>query len=531
MATTKPSTDRETRHSSQQALEAHLWGAANLLRGLVDAGDYKQYVFPLLCLQAPLRRLGRGVPRRLRRDRRRGLRAGDGRRPVRRPRRRALVRTSARRPATSAGRCGTRSGPSRRPTPSGWPACSGPRRGPTRRRCPTRTLSLAAVPEDELGNAYEYLVKQFADDSGHTAQEFYTNRTLVHLMTRMLRPRPGERIYDPTAGTGGMLISALAEARRRPDARPLGAGDHRRLALLGAAGPAAAGARGAGGEPRAGGAGPAEPGGRGAAGAGRPVERRRAGRRGPPHAGGRPRRRMRRALPNAFLFGLTGTPINRADRNTFFAFGADEDESDYLSRYGFEESIRDGATMPLHFEPRLPELHVDREAIDAAFGELTGGLSDLDRDRLSKTAARTSVLLKTPARIERICADVARHFQEKVAPDGFGAQVVACDREGCALYKRALDRGVAARDVRRGRHRQPRRGRVRRVAPRPGRRGAAARPLPRPARPAEDARRHLEAAHRLRRAHSPPTTAGWPACGKPSRPRRPWPRTRPTTAG
>ena len=151
-------------------------------------------------------------------------------------------------------------------------------------------------------------------------------------------------------------------------------------------------------------------------------------------------RRMRRALPNAFLFGLTGTPINRADRNTFFAFGADEDESGYLSRYGFEESVRDGATMPLHFEPRLPELHVDRAAIDAAFAELTGGLSDLDRDRLSKTAARTSVLLKTPERVERICADVAAHFQEKVAPYGFGAQVVACDRESCVLYKRALDR-------------------------------------------------------------------------------------------
>ena len=84
-------------------------------------------------------------------------------------------------------------------------------------------LSLAAVPEDELGNAYEYLIKQFADDSGHTAQEFYTNRTLVHLMTQMLRRRPGERIYDPTAGTGGMLISALAEVRRNGgDARTLG---------------------------------------------------------------------------------------------------------------------------------------------------------------------------------------------------------------------------------------------------------------------------------------------------------------------
>lgn len=150
-------------------------------------------------------------------------------------------------------------------------------------------------------------------------------------------------------------------------------------------------------------------------------------------------RKMREALPNAFLFGLTGTPINRADRNTFYAFGAEEDKAGYMSRYGFEESIRDGATMPLHFEPRLLELHIDKEAIDQAFKELTGSLSDLDRDRLAQTAAKLSVLVKSPERIQMICADVARHFQEKVAPNGFGAQVVTFDRESCALYKNALD--------------------------------------------------------------------------------------------
>ena len=56
-------------------------------------------------------------------------------------------------------------------------------------------------------------------------------------------------------------------------------------------------------------------------------------------------RTMRESLPNAFLFDLTGTPINRADRNTFYAFGAEEDQAGYMSRYGFEESIRDGVTM------------------------------------------------------------------------------------------------------------------------------------------------------------------------------------------
>jgi type I restriction enzyme R subunit len=150
-------------------------------------------------------------------------------------------------------------------------------------------------------------------------------------------------------------------------------------------------------------------------------------------------RKMREALPNAFLFGLTGTPINRADRNTFYAFGAEEDTAGYMSRYGFEESIRDGATMPLHFEPRLLELHIDKEAIDQAFKDLTGGLSDLDREQLAKTAAKMAVLVKSPERIQKICADIARHFQEKVAANGFGAQVVTFDRESCVLYKKALD--------------------------------------------------------------------------------------------
>jgi type I restriction enzyme R subunit len=150
-------------------------------------------------------------------------------------------------------------------------------------------------------------------------------------------------------------------------------------------------------------------------------------------------RRMREALPNAFLFGLTGTPVNRAERNTFYAFGAEQDEHGYLSRYGFEESVRDGATKELHFEPRMVELHIDKAAIDAAFSELTGGLSDLDRDQLAKTAAKMSVLVKSPERVQRICEDIATHFQEKVQPNGFGAQVVTIDREACVLYKRALD--------------------------------------------------------------------------------------------
>lgn len=151
-------------------------------------------------------------------------------------------------------------------------------------------------------------------------------------------------------------------------------------------------------------------------------------------------RKMRDALPNACLFGLTGTPINRFDRNTFYAFGAEEDDKGYLSRYGFEESIRDGATLKLHFEPRLLELHIDKAAIDAAFKEMTGGLSDLDRDNLGKTAAKMAVLVKTPERIRRVCEDIVQHFQSKVEPNGFKGQIVTFDRESCLLYKQELDK-------------------------------------------------------------------------------------------
>ncbi len=70
-------------------------------------------------------------------------------------------------------------------------------------------LSLKSCPADEMGQAYEYLVGKFADDAGNTAQEFYTNRTVVTLMAEILQPKPDESIYDPTCGSGGMLIKCL----------------------------------------------------------------------------------------------------------------------------------------------------------------------------------------------------------------------------------------------------------------------------------------------------------------------------------
>lgn len=150
-------------------------------------------------------------------------------------------------------------------------------------------------------------------------------------------------------------------------------------------------------------------------------------------------RKMRNALPNAFLFGLTGTPINKADKNTFWAFGAEQDSGGYMSRYTFQESIRDNATLPLHFEPRLPNYHIDKEGLDVAFKEMANDLSEEDRNKLSAKAANMAVFLKSPERVKIIVADIVEHFKAHVEPEGLKAMIVTPDRYACVQYKEALD--------------------------------------------------------------------------------------------
>lgn len=152
-------------------------------------------------------------------------------------------------------------------------------------------------------------------------------------------------------------------------------------------------------------------------------------------------RKMREALPDAFLFGLTGTPINKRERNTFWAFGSEEDKGGYLSRYTYQDSIRDGATLPLHFEPRLSEITIDQAGIDEAFNELATrhDLSEAEKTALSQKAASLETLIKSQDRVQKVAADIADHFQSKVAPNGFKAQVVVYDKAACVAYKDALD--------------------------------------------------------------------------------------------
>ncbi|WP_031167871.1 type I restriction-modification system subunit M [Streptosporangium roseum] len=217
---------RESQRLTKTQLESYLWGAATLLRGLIDAGDYKQFIFPLLFFkrisdvhdeerEAALTFYGDDEISNAPENHRFQIPDGAHWEDVRRtPSQIGAALTAAMRQIEKA-------------NPERLDGIFGDAEWTNTERLPdatltgliehfsTRTLSLAAVPEDELGNAYEYLVGRFADDSGHTAQEFYTNRTLVHLMTRMLKPLPGESVYDPTCGTGGMLVSAVDEVRRQ----------------------------------------------------------------------------------------------------------------------------------------------------------------------------------------------------------------------------------------------------------------------------------------------------------------------------
>ena len=88
----------------------------------------------------------------------------------------------------------------------------------------THDLSNASVPPDVLGRAYEYLIKKFADDAGAKAGEFFTPPEVVDTLVRILEPQPGDTVYDPTCGSGGMLVHSadyLREARAPRHFRPV----------------------------------------------------------------------------------------------------------------------------------------------------------------------------------------------------------------------------------------------------------------------------------------------------------------------
>ena len=158
---------------------------------------------------------------------------------------------------------------------------------------------------------------------------------------------------------------------------------------------------------------------------------------------------MRKALPNARFFGLTGTPISDKERNTFKLFGDPSDPGYVLNTYSMERSIADGASVPVHVETRKVEFHLGRDALDEAFDQMAEeeGLTDEEREVISKKAAHVKTILLNPVRIRSVCEDILDHYEAKVAPSGMKAQVVAFDRELVVAYERELRRLISERGL------------------------------------------------------------------------------------
>jgi type I restriction enzyme M protein len=212
---------------TQAQLESYLWGAATLLRGLIDAGDYKQYIFPLmfykrLCdvydeeYQIALIESGGDLEY--------AEFAENHRFQIPKDAHWNAVREQTKdvgKAIQDAMREIEKANPDRLYSIFGDAQWTNKERLPDSllrdliEHFSTLTLSIANVPQDELGVAYEFLIKKFADDSGHTAAEFYTNRTVVDLMTRLLDVHEGESIYDPTCGSGGMLLQAAIQLQQQ----------------------------------------------------------------------------------------------------------------------------------------------------------------------------------------------------------------------------------------------------------------------------------------------------------------------------
>lgn len=204
---------------TQQELEKYLWGAATALRGTIDAGDYKQYIFPLLFFKRisdvydeefenALKESDQDkeyatfaenhhfqIPEGAHWDDVREVTTNIG--LALQNAMRAIEQAN---PDTLHGIFGDASWTNKE-------RLSDAMLTNLIEHYSQHRLNLTNVPDDKLGNAYEYLIKEFADDSGHTAAEFYTNRTVVKLMTMIMDPQPGESVYDPTCGSGGLLLN------------------------------------------------------------------------------------------------------------------------------------------------------------------------------------------------------------------------------------------------------------------------------------------------------------------------------------
>ena len=149
---------------------------------------------------------------------------------------------------------------------------------------------------------------------------------------------------------------------------------------------------------------------------------------------------MRSVFKNAFIFGFTGTPLSKIERNTFQKF-CPKDEL-YLDRYSMLDALEDGFTVSLSYQARLPQYHLNRKEFEEFTKfeeEEIKTLSSEEKRELKKKIKVIKAFVKKPERINIIAKDIATHFKEIVEPTELKAMVVTIDREACVQYKNALD--------------------------------------------------------------------------------------------
>lgn len=161
---------------------------------------------------------------------------------------------------------------------------------------------------------------------------------------------------------------------------------------------------------------------------------------------------MRVKLPNAFRFGLTGTPIDRTMQNTHRDFGPTHDgvQERYLSYYGIRRAIKDGATLPVHYLRDKVPFTVNEAKLSVGFEQMCEEMELEDeeaKDFVQRQRAKWKELARHPDRVEIVLEKMLTHFLEHPDPNGFKAQLVAVDRKACVVYKEALDAKLAARGL------------------------------------------------------------------------------------
>lgn len=157
---------------------------------------------------------------------------------------------------------------------------------------------------------------------------------------------------------------------------------------------------------------------------------------------------LRATFPKAFFFGFTGTPVKKNDKDTFTNFSAPGEG--YLDKYGIDEAVRDGATVPVFYTARMSQWHLEEAELDEAFERYFAAESEETRRKLKERGVSRNDLARLPSRIGQIAADLWEHYQKHIKPEGYKAQVVAVDRRAVAEYKKALDEVIAGWYVEQG---------------------------------------------------------------------------------